>query len=144
MKKAPKSYLDCKRPPMMEAILLEGDMPIVEAVGSLEKKGYFTPLPRPWKLGFRDRGLGRGDFAVLDRFGDLVVETSSQSNAKLIISAVNANSQETIQVLEDEANQLEKWADETRTPMNIPTRLGNKMIARAKVLRSKIALLRAD
>jgi hypothetical protein len=62
-----------------------------DAVESLEKKGYFTPRPRPWKLGFRDRGLGREDFAVLDRFGDLVVEVENKVDAELIILAVNAH-----------------------------------------------------
>ena len=89
MKKAPKSYLNHRRPPIQEAIRLEGDVTIGEASESLEKKGYYTPRPRPWKLGFRDRGLGRGDFAVLDRFGDLVAEVESRTDAELIISAVN-------------------------------------------------------
>ncbi len=89
MSKAPKSYLDCKRPPVREAMLLEGDISMSEAADSLERKGYFTPRPRPWHLGFRDRGLGHGDFAVLDRFGDLVCEVSNRADAELIISAVN-------------------------------------------------------
>ena len=91
MDKAQKSYLDCKRPPTLEAIRLEGDMTIGEAVESLQRKGYYTVRPRPWKLGFRDRGMGRGDFAVLDRFGDLVAEVVSQADAEFIISAVNAS-----------------------------------------------------
>ena len=66
-------------------------MTIEEATSSLERKGYFTAQPRPWKLGFHDRGLGRGDFAVLDRFGDLVAETPERANAELIIAAVNAH-----------------------------------------------------
>ena len=90
MDRAPKSYLNRRRPPIPEAIRLEGDMTISEAVDSLEKKGYYTPAPRPWKLGYRDRGLGHGDFAVLDRFGDLVVETTNKAVAELIVSAVNA------------------------------------------------------
>ncbi len=89
MDKAPKSYLNCKRPPLQEAMLLEGDVTMAEAIESLKRKGYFTARPRPWKLGFRDRGLGRGDFAVLDRFGDVVVEIESQADAELIISSVN-------------------------------------------------------
>jgi len=64
---------------------------IEEAIASLERKGYFTPRPRPWKLGFRDRGLGRGDFAVLDRFGGLVAETLQRADAELIIVAANAH-----------------------------------------------------
>lgn len=90
MKRAPESYLDCKRPSLVEAIRLEGDMTIGEAAKSLEKKGYYTARPRPWSLGFRDRGHARGDFAVLDKFGDVVVEVPNQSDAELIISAVNA------------------------------------------------------
>jgi len=88
--KAPKSYLNRRRPPIAKAIDLEGNMPMSEALESLKKKGYFTPRPRPWKLGYRDRGLGRGDFAVLDRFGDLVAEVANKEDAELIISAVNA------------------------------------------------------
>lgn len=68
---------------------MEGDVSMDEALKSLKQKGYFSPRPRPWQLGFRDRGLGRGDFAVLDRFGDLVAEVSKE-DAELIISAVNA------------------------------------------------------
>ncbi len=92
MSRAPKSYLNRKRPPILEAIKLEGAMTMYEAMESLEKKGYYTPRPRPWKLGYRGRGLGNGDFAVLDRFGDLVVEVDSKADAELIISAVNTNS----------------------------------------------------
>lgn len=65
-------------------------MTLEKATASLERKGYFTARPRPWKLGFRDRGLGHGDFAVLDHFGDLVAETPSREDAELIIAAVNA------------------------------------------------------
>ena len=43
-----------------------------------------------WHLGFRDRGLGRGDFAVLDQKGDVVIEVSDREIAELIISAVNS------------------------------------------------------
>ena len=91
--KAPKSYIDCKRPELQEAMLLEspdGNMTVGEAIESLKKKGYFTPHPRPWKLGFQNRGLGRSVFAVLDFFGDLVAEVESQTDAELIISAVNS------------------------------------------------------
>lgn len=142
MPQAPESYLDCKRPPVEEALKLEGDVAIKDAFDSLEKKGYFTARPRPWKLGFRDRGLGRGDFAVLDKFGDVVVEAPNQSDAELIISAVNSNSQDAIQILEDEVKQLEKWANETRTPMGLLTVLGSEMMARATVIRAKVKSLR--
>jgi hypothetical protein len=89
-KKPPKSYLDKRRPPILEAIELEGAVTMIEAIASLERKGYYTPRPRPWQLGAHDRGLGRRDFAILDRFGDLVAEVSSQADAEFIISAVNS------------------------------------------------------
>lgn len=85
---APKSYLDCKRPPLIEALKLEGGT-FEEATASLDRKGYFTAPPRPWNLGFMDRGLGRGDFAVLDKFGDLVVETPNRETAEFIIKSAN-------------------------------------------------------
>jgi len=87
---AAKSYRNRKRPPLLDAIRAEGKMTMEEALASLERKGYFTARPRPWKLGLRDRGLGRGDFAVLDRFGDLVAEILQREDAQLIIAAVNA------------------------------------------------------
>lgn len=90
MGKAPDSYLDCRRPPILEALSLEGCATTEEAMESLEKKGYFTPRPRPWKLGFRDHGLGRIDWSVLDRFGDLVSEIPNKADAELIIASVNA------------------------------------------------------
>jgi hypothetical protein len=91
MPNAPESYLDQRRPPLLEALKAEGDMTLEEAMASLERKGYFTPRPRPWKLGFHDRGLGRGDFAVLDCFGDLVAETPNRKDAEFIIAAANAH-----------------------------------------------------
>lgn len=90
MPNAPESYLDQQRPPLLEALHAEGDMTLEEATASLERKGYFTARPRPWRIGFRDQGLGRGDFAVLDRFGDLVAKTPERADAELIIAAVNA------------------------------------------------------
>ncbi len=89
MKRAPESYLNRRRPPIVEAIDLEGNMPVSDALESLQRKGYYSPRPRPWKLGYKDRGLGRGDFAVLDRFGDLVAEVASKADAELIIFVVN-------------------------------------------------------
>ena len=90
MAKEVRSYKNRKRPPIKDAMLAEGKVTIEEALTSLERKGYFTARPRPWTLGFRDRGLGYGDFAVLDRFGDLVAETPQRADAELIIAAVNA------------------------------------------------------
>ena len=90
MPDAPKSYLNKRRPSLLDAVRAEGKMTFEEATFSLERKGYFTAKPRPWALGFNDRGLGHGDFAVLDRFGDLVVETSNRADAELIIVAANA------------------------------------------------------
>lgn len=88
-KKAPESYLNVRRPPLGEAVALErGSMQ--EAVASLTKKGYFAPPSRPWKTGVHDKGMGRYSFAVLDCFGDIVVETRDQATAELIVSAVNA------------------------------------------------------
>jgi hypothetical protein len=88
-KKAPKSYLDHRRPPLMEALKLEGGT-LMEATESLKRKGYYTPPPRPWQLGFNDRGLGRGDYAVLDKFGDLVVTVENRETAVFIIEAANS------------------------------------------------------
>ncbi len=90
-KKPPKSYLDERRPPLLEAVQAEGDVPFPEAMRLLEEKGYFTPRPRPWQLGFRDRGHGHGDCAILDRFGDLVAEIPECVDARLIIEAVNTH-----------------------------------------------------
>jgi hypothetical protein len=88
-KKAPESYLDHRRPPPLEALRLEGGT-LEEATNSLKRKGYFTAPPRPWVLGFKDRGLGRGSYAVLDKFGDLVVETQNCETAEFIVKAANS------------------------------------------------------
>jgi len=93
MSKAPESYLDAKRPPLQEAMVLEGGT-INEVIASLERKGYFEPPPGPWQLGIQDRGMGRSNFAVLDRFNDLVVEAKDRPTAELIISAVNTQRQQ--------------------------------------------------
>ena len=93
MANAPESYINCRRPPLLEALALEGDVSFVEATGSLISKGYFTPPPRPWHLGAHDRGMDRQDWAVLDKFGDLVVETKDRETAEFIISAVNTYSE---------------------------------------------------
>ncbi len=89
MKRAPKSYLNRRRPNLLNAVNLGGKATVEEALESLEKKGYFTSPPRPWKLGYRDRGLGREDYGILDRFGDVVIEGVSKETAELIIKAVN-------------------------------------------------------
>lgn len=86
---APVSYLNERRPPIEEALAAEG-LPPNEAMASLRRKGYFTPRPGPWQLGYHDRGHGRGDYAVLDRYGDVVTEKLSREDAELIIAAVNA------------------------------------------------------
>ena len=90
MPNAPESYVDQQRPSLVDAIRAEGVVTIGAAFPSLERKGYFTARPRPWKLGFHNRGLGHRDFTVLDRFGDLVTETPQRADAELIIAAVNA------------------------------------------------------
>lgn len=88
-KKAPNSYLNRRRPPLMEALKLEGGT-MMEAIDSLTRKGYYTVPPRPWKVGFKDRGMGRGDYAVLDRFGDVVVEAPNRQTAEFIVEAANS------------------------------------------------------
>ncbi len=91
MPKAPKSYVDKRRPPLFKALRAEGCASMEEALASLVRKGYFTAKPRPWKIGFRDRGLGHGDYGILDRFGGLIADLgSSQADAELIVAAVNA------------------------------------------------------
>ncbi len=89
-KTAPESYLNERRPPLEEALAAEG-LPFIEAMESLKRKGYFTPKPRPWQLGYQDRGHGRGDYAVLDRYGDVVTEKLSREDAEFIIAAANAH-----------------------------------------------------
>ena len=89
MPKAPKSYLNRKRWPILEAIALEGDVTIERATELLKKKGYFTPHSGPWHVGFHDRGHGHGDYAVLDYFGDLVCKATSKENAEFIVTACN-------------------------------------------------------
>ena len=89
MPKAPKSYVNHRRPPLIEALEAEGAVNLKEATDSLTDKGYFTSKPRPWKIGFFDRGHGRRNYAVLDRFGDLVAETPNSEDAELIVVAVN-------------------------------------------------------
>ena len=90
VRKAPKSYLNVRRPPLQEAMTLEGDVTIGEAAESLKKKGYFTARPGPWKLMFLDRGHGHGDCFIADRFGDPVTGVLDRADAEFIISAVNA------------------------------------------------------
>lgn len=87
---APESYLNERRPPFHEALATEG-LPFNEAMESLKRKGYFTPKARPWQLGYQDRGLGSGDYAVLDRYGDVVAEKLSREDAEFIIAAANAH-----------------------------------------------------
>ncbi len=77
----PDSYLNARRPPLQEALSLEGGT-FIEAVESLKRKGYFTPPPRPWSLGVDDRGHGHMSYAVLDRFGDVVVEAGTNPSGQ--------------------------------------------------------------
>lgn len=94
-KKAPKSYLNVKRPPIIEAIKLEfadGCEDIDAAMSSLRAKGFFSPPPRPWTVGSSDRGHGRLDYAIFDKFGDVVAFLApdmDEETAKLIIDSVN-------------------------------------------------------
>ncbi len=87
--KAPKSYVNRRRPPLGAAMLLEDTEFVKEAIQSLRDKGYFTPPPRPWQVGACDRGAGRLDPAVLDKFGDVVAKVENVETAELIVLAVN-------------------------------------------------------
>lgn len=55
---APKSYRNRRRPSLHEAMRLEGEVlkdATLEKLGkSLVAKGYFSPHPWPWHVGFRD------------------------------------------------------------------------------------------
>lgn len=88
--KAPESYLHSRRIPINEAMALEGDLPMVEALKKLEEKGYFTPNPQPWQVAFRDRGMGHGDYLVVDTFGDIVVDHVTRENAIFIVEGASA------------------------------------------------------
>lgn len=64
-----------------------------QAVEDLEKKQKKL-LSCVWMIGYRDRGLGHGDFAVLTKkTGELVVECSSHELAAHIVEAHNATTQ---------------------------------------------------
>lgn len=90
MKKAPDSYFDSPRPHLTDAIELE-EGTLQERIDSLISKGYYSPQSRPWSLGISNRGLGRGDYAVLDKFGNVVGEFGDKrETAEAIIEAVNA------------------------------------------------------
>lgn len=94
----PKSYLNRRRPSLQDAVADEGrsmgeGATWHVAIQRLEEKGYFTPQPRPWKLGAMQRGLGSVSYAVLDRFGDVVLQPHNHPLARQtcehIIKAVN-------------------------------------------------------
>jgi len=90
VKKAPDSYYDSPRPDLPEALNLE-EGTLKERIASLQEKGYFSPPPRPWCLGKSDRGLGRSDYAILDKFGKVVAEFgNNHETASVIIEAINA------------------------------------------------------
>src|SRR3989344_2173855 len=87
--KPPRSYRNRRRPALDDALRMEGNVTLDAATKSLVRKGYFTPPPRPWSAGVRDRGLGRYSYAVLDRFGDVVV-TGVKEVVEFIVDAANA------------------------------------------------------
>lgn len=89
MATAPESYLDQRRPPLAEAVELEGGT-YLEALKSLREKGYFTPPPKPWVIGVSSRGEGRNSYSVRDKFGDLIAEMPNHEVAQLVVKAVNA------------------------------------------------------
>jgi hypothetical protein len=88
MGKPPESYLDAKRPPLQEAMVLEGGT-INEAIASLKRKGYFELPPGPWQLRGKNQGENKISYDILDCFGDFVARPDSRSIAELIVSAVN-------------------------------------------------------
>jgi len=90
MQKAPKSWVNRRRIPLHDAMKLEGVETFDEGVKILVEKGYFTPQPGPWKIGGRDRGHDHVDYAVMDKFGDIVAEMPNRVTAELVISAVNS------------------------------------------------------
>lgn len=89
MATAPESYLDQRRPPLAEAVELEGGT-YLDALESLRAKGYFTPPPKPWVIGVSSYGGGRNAYRVLDKFGDLIAEMPNLETAQLVVKAVNA------------------------------------------------------
>ncbi len=86
---APESHFDALQPIPAGALAIGDSLPVDQAVESV-RGDSLAPKPRPWQLGYHDRGLGRGDYAVLDRFGEVVIEKLSRKDAELIIAAVNA------------------------------------------------------
>ena len=55
-------------------------------------------LMRPWHLGFKDRGMGYGDFAVLTAAGDIVAEVTGKQTANRVIDDHNATLVSTIKL----------------------------------------------
>ncbi|MBP6886291.1 MAG: hypothetical protein KBC02_03575 [Candidatus Pacebacteria bacterium] len=94
--RAPISYRNRRRPPLFEAMQLENTEPITsrdvndDTLARLERKGFFSPRPWPWRIGFRDRGHGHGDYAIIDRFGDPVAENISLADIKIILKAMRS------------------------------------------------------
>ena len=50
--------------------------------------------------------------------------------------------EEALRILEEEADNLERWARQTRTPMGQYTTLGNEMNSRAAALRNALKNIR--
>ncbi len=60
----------------------------IEKIKTQEKR----ILKRKWALGFRDRGLGHGDFAiVLARSNELVLECPNRRIAEYLVKIHNAS-----------------------------------------------------
>lgn len=55
-------------------------------------------LDQPWHLGFKSRGMGYGDFAVMTHDGDIVTETTGKQPADRIIDDHNATLVSTIRL----------------------------------------------
>ncbi len=65
----------------------------------------------PWAIGYQDRGLGHGDFGVVDSKGNLVVGCcNSQEEAENIVMAHN-NHYPLIEALQETLKCLENWME---------------------------------
>ena len=69
----------------------------------------------PLSIGWKDRGMGHGDYAVLDSNNKPVIAPLNYKlDAEFICKAVN-NHDELIENFKGEIEQLEKWANESES-----------------------------
>ena len=71
-------------------------MTLAEAALAKHKKSVRALLGAKWSVGFKDRGLGHGDFAVLTKIGELVVECPNKEIANHIVRLHNSDLSEKI------------------------------------------------